>query len=50
MVTMPEELITTALQRAFWAPPPTRSLLHHPKKDRSFQILLDLTKSRFLFV
>jgi transposase InsO family protein len=34
MATMPEELITRALQCAFWAPPPTRSLLHHPKAFR----------------
>jgi putative transposase len=27
LATMPEELITTALQRAFWAQPPTPGLL-----------------------
>ena len=35
MVTMPEELITTALQRAFWAQPPTPGLLVH--SDRGGQ-------------
>jgi putative transposase len=29
MATMPEELITNALQRAFWAQPPTPGLLVH---------------------
>lgn len=33
--TMPEELITTALQRAFWAQPPTPGLLVH--SDRGGQ-------------
>jgi putative transposase len=35
MVTMPEKLITTALQRAFWAQPPTTGLLVH--SDRGGQ-------------
>ena len=35
MATMPEELITTALQRAFWAQPPTPDLLVH--SDRGGQ-------------
>ncbi|RZK90393.1 MAG: IS3 family transposase, partial [Hymenobacter sp.] len=35
MNTMPEELITTALQRAFWAQPPTPDLLVH--SDRGGQ-------------
>ena len=35
MATMPEELITTALQRAFWAQPPTPGLLVH--SDRGGQ-------------
>ncbi|RZK24810.1 MAG: IS3 family transposase, partial [Hymenobacter sp.] len=35
MATMPEELITTALQRAFWAQPPTPGLLGH--SDRGGQ-------------
>lgn len=29
MVTMPEELVTTALQRAFWSQPPTLGLVVH---------------------
>jgi putative transposase len=29
MGAMPQELITTALQRAFWAQPPTPGLLVH---------------------
>jgi transposase InsO family protein len=35
LATMPEELITTALQRAFWAQPPTPGLLVH--SDRGGQ-------------
>ena len=35
MATMPEELITTALQRAFWAQPPAPDLLVH--SDRGGQ-------------
>ena len=35
MATMPEELITIALQRAFWAQPPTPGLLVH--SDRGGQ-------------
>jgi transposase InsO family protein len=35
MATMPEELLTTALQRAFWAQPPTPGLLVH--SDRGGQ-------------
>ena len=35
MAAMPEELITTALQRAFWAQPPTPGLLVH--SDRGGQ-------------
>ena len=35
MATMPEELVTTALQRAFWAQPPTPQLLVH--SDRGGQ-------------
>jgi putative transposase len=35
MATMPEELLTTALQRTFWAQPPTPDLLVH--SDRGGQ-------------
>ncbi|WP_151087673.1 DDE-type integrase/transposase/recombinase [Hymenobacter baengnokdamensis] len=35
MATIPEELITTALQRAFWAQPPIPALLVH--SDRGGQ-------------
>jgi transposase InsO family protein len=35
MATMPEELITTALQRAFWGQPSTPGLLVH--SDRGGQ-------------
>lgn len=35
MATMPEELVTTALRRAFWAQPPTPNLLVH--SDRGGQ-------------
>jgi transposase InsO family protein len=35
MATMPEELVTTALQRAFWAQPPTPQLIVH--SDRGGQ-------------
>nr|GEV99659.1 hypothetical protein [Tanacetum cinerariifolium] len=36
MVTMPEELITTALQRAFWAQPPTPGLLVHSDRGEQY--------------
>ena len=35
MATMPEELVTKALQRAFWSQPPTPGLLVH--SDRGGQ-------------
>ncbi len=43
MATMPEELITTALQRAFWAQPPTPDLLVH--SDRGEQLAVRCTAS-----
>jgi putative transposase len=36
MDTMPEELITTALQRAFWAQSPTPGLLVHSDRGRQY--------------
>ena len=33
--TMPEELVTTALQRAFFAQPPTPSLIVHSDRGRT---------------
>jgi len=36
MATMPEELITTALQRAFWAQQPTPGLLVHSDRGRQY--------------
>ena len=33
--TMPEELVTTALQRAFFAQPPTPSLVVHSDRGRT---------------
>jgi len=36
MATMPEELITTALQRAFWAQPPTPGLLVHADRGGQY--------------
>ena len=37
MATMPEELITTTLQHAFWAQPPTPSLLVHSDRGRQYR-------------
>ena len=33
---MPEELVTTALQRGFFAPPPTPSLVVHPDRGGQY--------------
>ncbi|MGI4736578.1 MAG: hypothetical protein ACRYG7_15485 [Janthinobacterium lividum] len=37
MATMPEELITIALQRAFWAQPPTPTLLVHSDRGGQYR-------------
>ncbi|MGI4822653.1 MAG: DDE-type integrase/transposase/recombinase [Janthinobacterium lividum] len=36
MATMPEELSTTAWQRAFWAQPPTPGLLVHSNRGGQY--------------